>query len=202
MVRATTTTMEQIQDAKDLHHLSLVGSYGAHLLHGFPPHFLHPTVTSASSASNPFSSSGGAFVKPFPSNLPLPSAFAPPTKCVGLGLEQVTCSKFINSFTQQQQQRQHFFALLFRSVFDSVCVFPLCFSLSIGSTLRWSFSCDFPEPIAWCSEAVEAIAIKIFHHVFHAHLILIRITLRQNQYLHTQTTTTGKNLLILNISIN
>ncbi|XP_055320054.1 protein Teyrha-meyrha-like isoform X2 [Sitodiplosis mosellana] len=78
----------QIQDAKDLHHLSLVGSYGAHLLHGFPPHFLHPTVTSASSASNPFSSSGGAFVKPFPSNLPLPSAFAPPTKCVGLGLEQ------------------------------------------------------------------------------------------------------------------
>ncbi|XP_031634033.1 protein Teyrha-meyrha isoform X2 [Contarinia nasturtii] len=78
----------QIQDAKDLHHLSLVGSYGAHLLHGFPPHFLHPTVTSASSVSNPFSSSGGAFVKPFPSNLPLPSAFAPPTKCVGLGLEQ------------------------------------------------------------------------------------------------------------------
>lgn len=81
---------KQIQDAKDLHHLSLVGSYGAHLLHGFPPHFLHPTVTSASSVSNPFSSSGGAFVKPFPSNLPLPSAFAPPSKCVGLGLEQVS----------------------------------------------------------------------------------------------------------------
>lgn len=83
-----TPATAQIQDAKDLHHLSLVGSYGAHLLHGFPPHFLHPTVTtSTSSASNPFSSSGGAFVKPFPSNLPLPSAFAPPTKC--LGLEQV-----------------------------------------------------------------------------------------------------------------
>lgn len=77
----------QIQDAKDLHHLSLVGSYGAHLLHGFPPHFLHPTVTSAGSVNNPFSSSGGAFVKPFPSNLPMPSAFAPPSKC--LGLEQV-----------------------------------------------------------------------------------------------------------------
>lgn len=90
-------TPKQIQDAKDLHHLSLVGSYNAaHLLHGFPPHFLHPAVTSASSASNPFSSSGGAFVKPFP------SAFAPPTKCVGLGLEQVrrcekkTPNKYIN----------------------------------------------------------------------------------------------------------
>lgn len=76
---------QQIQDAKDLHHLSLVGSYGAHLLHSFPPHFLHP---SANAAASPFSS-GGAFVKPFPSNLPLPSAFAPPTKCVGIGLEQV-----------------------------------------------------------------------------------------------------------------
>lgn len=83
-----TTIHKQIQDAKDLHHLSLVGSYNAaHLLHGFPPHFLHPAVTSASSASNPFSSSGGAFVKPFP------SAFAPPTKCVGLGLEQVSKKK-------------------------------------------------------------------------------------------------------------
>lgn len=83
-MRANDDIYKQIQDAKDLHHLSLVGSYNAaHLLHGFPPHFLHPAVTSANSASNPFSSSGGAFVKPFP------SAFAPPTKCVGLGLEQV-----------------------------------------------------------------------------------------------------------------
>lgn len=81
---------EQIQDVKDLHHLSLVGSYGAHLLHGFPPHFLHPTVASANTTGSPFGS-GGAFVKPFPSNLPLPSAFAPPTKCVsGIGLEQVS----------------------------------------------------------------------------------------------------------------
>ncbi|KAG4068593.1 hypothetical protein HA402_004934 [Bradysia odoriphaga] len=75
----------QLQDAKDLHHLSLVGSYGAHLLHGFPPHFLHPAVSSANTSGGPFSG-GGAFVKPFPSSLPLPSAFAPP-KCVG-GLEQ------------------------------------------------------------------------------------------------------------------
>ena len=78
----------QLQDAKDLHHLSLVNSYGAHLLHGFPPHFLHPAVTQANSTGSPFSG-GGAFVKPFPSNLPLQSAFAPP-KCVGLGIEQVS----------------------------------------------------------------------------------------------------------------
>lgn len=75
-------------DAKDLHHLSLVSNYGAHLLHGFQPNFLHPhfnpAVTSANS-TNPFSG-GGAFVKPFPTNLPLPSAFAPPK-----WLEQVCC---------------------------------------------------------------------------------------------------------------
>jgi hypothetical protein len=80
----------QLQDAKDLHHLSLVSSYGTHLLHGFQPHFLHqhlnPAVSSAN--SSPFGS-GGAFVKPFPSNLSLPSAFAPP-KCLGFGLEQVS----------------------------------------------------------------------------------------------------------------
>lgn len=79
-----------------MHHLSLVGSYGAHLLHSFPPHFLHPSVGSANSAGSPFSG-GGAFVKPFPSNLPLPSAFAPPTKCVGLGLEQVKFILLFNS---------------------------------------------------------------------------------------------------------
>lgn len=84
----------QIQDAKDLHHLSLVGSYGAHLLHSFPPHFLHP---SANAGGSPFSS-GGAFVKPFPSNLPLPSAFAPPSKCVGLGLEQVNTQRIYSIF--------------------------------------------------------------------------------------------------------
>lgn len=80
----------QLQDAKDLHHLSLVSSYGTHLLHGFQPHFLHqhlnPAVSSAN--SSPFGS-GGAFVKPFPSNLSLPSAFAPP-KCLGFGLDQVS----------------------------------------------------------------------------------------------------------------
>jgi hypothetical protein len=83
----------QIPDAKDLHHLSLVSSYGTHLLHGFQPHFLHqhlnPAVTSAN--SSPFGS-GGAFVKPFPSNLSLPSAFAPP-KCLGFGLDQVSISE-------------------------------------------------------------------------------------------------------------
>ena len=82
----------QLQDAKDLHHLSLVSSYGTHLLHGFQPHFLHqhlnPAVSSAN--SSPFGS-GGAFVKPFPSNLSLPSAFAPP-KCLGFGLDQVSIS--------------------------------------------------------------------------------------------------------------
>lgn len=80
----------QLTDAKDLHHLSLVSSYGTHLLHGFQPHFLHqhlnPSVSSAN--SSPFGS-GGAFVKPFPSNLSLPSAFAPP-KCLGFGLDQVS----------------------------------------------------------------------------------------------------------------
>lgn len=83
----------QLQDAKDLHHLSLVSSYGTHLLHGFQPHFLHqhlnPAVSSAN--SSPFGS-GGAFVKPFPSNLSLPSAFAPP-KCLGFGLDQVSIAE-------------------------------------------------------------------------------------------------------------
>lgn len=79
----------QMPDAKDLHHLSLVSSYGTHLLHGFQPHFLHQHLNPAvSSASSPFGS-GGAFVKPFPSNLSLPSAFAPP-KCLGFGLDQVS----------------------------------------------------------------------------------------------------------------
>lgn len=75
-------------DAKDLHNFSL--SYGAHLLHGFQPHFLHPHLNPAVSSANsssPFSG-GGAFVKPFPSSLPLSSAFAPP-KCLGFGLDQV-----------------------------------------------------------------------------------------------------------------
>lgn len=67
-------------DPKDLHHLSLVGSYGAHLLHGFPPHFLHSGLTGAANGSAPAFGSNGAFVKPFPSSLPLPSAFQPP-KC-------------------------------------------------------------------------------------------------------------------------
>ncbi|CAG9806725.1 unnamed protein product [Chironomus riparius] len=81
----------QLQDAKDLHHLSLVSSYGTHLLHGFQPHFLHQHLNPAvSSASSPFGS-GGAFVKPFPSNISLPSAFQPP-KCLGFGLDQF--SKF------------------------------------------------------------------------------------------------------------
>ena len=80
----------QLPDAKDLHHLSLMSGYGAHLLHGFQPHFLHPLNPAVSTASgtSPFSG-GGAFVKPFPSNLPLPSAFAPP-KCLGFGIDQVS----------------------------------------------------------------------------------------------------------------
>uniref|UniRef100_A0A087Z156 Uncharacterized protein n=2 Tax=Anopheles darlingi TaxID=43151 RepID=A0A087Z156_ANODA len=78
----------QLPDAKDLHHLSLMSGYGAHLLHGFQPHFLHPLNPAVSTASgtSPFGG-GGAFVKPFPSNLPLPSAFAPP-KCLGFGIDQ------------------------------------------------------------------------------------------------------------------
>lgn len=76
-----------------MHHLSLVSSYGTHLLHGFQPHFfnqhLNPAVSSAN--SSPFGS-GGAFVKPFPSNLSLPSAFQPP-KCLGFGLDQVSILK-------------------------------------------------------------------------------------------------------------
>uniref|UniRef100_A0A9I3GIN2 E3 ubiquitin-protein ligase RNF220 middle domain-containing protein n=1 Tax=Anopheles farauti TaxID=69004 RepID=A0A9I3GIN2_9DIPT len=83
----------QLPDAKDLHHLSLMSGYGAHLLHGFQPHFLHPLNPAVSTASgtSPFSGSG-AFVKPFPSNLPLPSAFAPP-KCLGFGIDQNIFSK-------------------------------------------------------------------------------------------------------------
>ncbi|XP_058831746.1 protein Teyrha-meyrha isoform X2 [Topomyia yanbarensis] len=78
----------QLPDAKDLHHLSLMSGYGAHLLHGFQPHFLHPLNPAVSTASgtSPFGG-GGAFVKPFPSNLPLPSAFTPP-KCLGFGIDQ------------------------------------------------------------------------------------------------------------------
>lgn len=68
-----------------------MSGYGAHLLHGFQPHFLHhplnPAVSTASGTS-PFGG-GGAFVKPFPSNLPLQSAFAPP-KCLGFGIDQVS----------------------------------------------------------------------------------------------------------------
>lgn len=70
-------------DPKDLHHLSLVGSYGAHLLHGFPPHFLHSSLSSLSAAGNgstPSFGSNGAFVKPFPSSMAMPSAFQPPAK--------------------------------------------------------------------------------------------------------------------------
>lgn len=80
----------QLQDAKDLHHLSLVSSYGTHLLHGFQPHFLHQHLNPAvSSANSSHFGSGGAFVKPFPSNISLPSAFQPP-KCLGFGLDQVS----------------------------------------------------------------------------------------------------------------
>jgi hypothetical protein len=80
----------QLQDAKDLHHLSLVSSYGTHLLHGFQPHFLHQHLNPAvSSANSSHFGSGGAFVKPFPSNMSLQSAFAPP-KCLGFGLDQVS----------------------------------------------------------------------------------------------------------------
>ncbi|XP_055624560.1 uncharacterized protein LOC129767560 isoform X2 [Toxorhynchites rutilus septentrionalis] len=83
----------QLPDAKDLHHISLMSGYGAHLLHGFQPHFLHPLNPAVSTASgtSPFSG-GGAFVKPFPSNLPLSSAFAPP-KCLGFGIDQNIFSK-------------------------------------------------------------------------------------------------------------
>ncbi|XP_062558993.1 protein Teyrha-meyrha isoform X1 [Armigeres subalbatus] len=82
-----------LPDAKDLHHLSLMSGYGAHLLHGFQPHFLHPLNPAVSTANgtSPFGG-GGAFVKPFPSNLPLPSAFAPP-KCLGFGIDQNIFSK-------------------------------------------------------------------------------------------------------------
>lgn len=67
-------------------------------MHGFPPHFLHPAVSSANTSGGPFSG-GGAFVKPFPSSLPLPSAFAPP-KCVG-GLEQVNYVINITQFNKK-----------------------------------------------------------------------------------------------------
>lgn len=79
----------KMPDPKDLHHLSLVGSYGAHLLHGFPPHFLHSSLAGTGNGTPSFGTNG-AFVKPFPSNLPLPSAFQPP-KCISAlsNMEQV-----------------------------------------------------------------------------------------------------------------
>ena len=83
----------QMPDPKDLHHLSLVGSYGAHLLHGFPPHFLHSSLSSSLSGNGTTPLAPVARVRTFPSNLPLPSAFAPP-KCISAlsSMEQVRAS--------------------------------------------------------------------------------------------------------------
>jgi hypothetical protein len=85
LMRNGSKSIFQLSDAKDLQHLSLVS--GHHFLHGFQPHFLHHPLNPAMVGNGNFGG-GGAFVKPFPSNLALPSAFTPP-KCLGFGLDQV-----------------------------------------------------------------------------------------------------------------
>jgi hypothetical protein len=83
LMRNGSKSIFQLSDAKDLQNLSLVSGYSAHHLLGFQPHFLHHPAMVHGTNSGFFSSGGGAFVKPFPS-----SAFTP-TKCLGLGLDQV-----------------------------------------------------------------------------------------------------------------
>lgn len=80
--------------------MSLVGSYGSHLLHSFHPHLLqtlnhHGMLANgnAAAAASYFAGERGALSKPAaaPSvltNFQLPSAFSPP-KYIGISLDQV-----------------------------------------------------------------------------------------------------------------
>lgn len=121
-------------DAKDLHHLSLVSSYGTHLLHGFQPHFLQHHLNPAVSSAGGSFGTNGAFVKPFPTNLSLPSAFAPP-KCLGFGLDQVSILQHLErEFPLDCKKFSKFKGLLFGGgggeSFRTDSSSPACASLS------------------------------------------------------------------------
>uniref|UniRef100_A0A1B0FC26 Uncharacterized protein n=1 Tax=Glossina morsitans morsitans TaxID=37546 RepID=A0A1B0FC26_GLOMM len=83
----------RLPDAKDLHNMSLVGSYGSHLLHSFHPHLLqtlnHNMLANGSAAAaSYFASERAGLTKPSVlTNFQLPSAFSPP-KYIGISLDQ------------------------------------------------------------------------------------------------------------------
>ncbi|XP_065361414.1 protein Teyrha-meyrha isoform X2 [Calliphora vicina] len=84
----------RLPDAKDLHNMSLVGSYGSHLLHSFHPHLLQTLnhhgmlANGTAAAASYFASERAALGKPSVlSNFQLPSAFSPP-KYIGISLDQ------------------------------------------------------------------------------------------------------------------
>ncbi|XP_067648402.1 protein Teyrha-meyrha isoform X2 [Eurosta solidaginis] len=81
----------RLPDAKDLHNMSLVGSYGTHLLHSFHPHLLqtlnHGMLAANGGPANYFASDRGLGKPSMLSNFQLPSAFSPP-KYIGISLDQ------------------------------------------------------------------------------------------------------------------
>ncbi|XP_061397541.1 protein Teyrha-meyrha [Musca vetustissima] len=84
----------RLPDAKDLHNMSLVGSYGSHLLHSFHPHLLQTlnhnmlAANGSAAAASYFASERAALGKPSVlGNFQLPSAFSPP-KYIGISLDQ------------------------------------------------------------------------------------------------------------------
>ncbi|XP_073843409.1 teyrha-meyrha isoform X2 [Musca autumnalis] len=84
----------RLPDAKDLHNMSLVGSYGSHLLHSFHPHLLQTlnhnmlAANGTAAAASYFASERAALGKPSVlGNFQLPSAFSPP-KYIGISLDQ------------------------------------------------------------------------------------------------------------------
>lgn len=83
----------QLPDAKDLHNMSLVGSYGTHLLHSFHPHLLqtlnHGMLAANSGPASYFANDRGLGKPSVLSNFQLPSAFSPP-KYIGISLDQVS----------------------------------------------------------------------------------------------------------------
>ncbi|XP_049314049.1 protein Teyrha-meyrha isoform X2 [Bactrocera dorsalis] len=81
----------RLPDAKDLHNMSLVGSYGTHLLHSFHPHLLqtlnHGMLAANGGPASYFASDRGLGKPSVLSNFQLPSAFSPP-KYIGISLDQ------------------------------------------------------------------------------------------------------------------
>lgn len=81
--------------------MSLVGSYGSHLLHSFHPHLLQTlnhgmlAANGNAAAASYFASERAALGKPSVlGNFQLPSAFSPP-KYIGISLDQVSRYLFI-----------------------------------------------------------------------------------------------------------